>query len=82
MKKKKAGKKSLRSKVDEASIRRRHELIGIVLVAVAVLSVCGDERIKRNLEKVSTLIREAPGNSGGAEYILEYYRKKVRKCTN
>lgn len=41
MKKRKAGKKSLRSKVDEASIRRRHELIGIVLVAVAVLSVCG-----------------------------------------
>ncbi len=41
MKKRKTGKKSLRSKVDEASIRRRHELIGIVLVAVAVLSVCG-----------------------------------------
>ena len=41
MKKKKTGKKSLRSKVDEASIRRRHELIGIVLVAVAVLSACG-----------------------------------------
>ena len=41
MKKKKTGKKSLRSKVDEASIRRRHEVIGIVLVAVAVLSVCG-----------------------------------------
>ena len=41
MKKKKAGKKSLKSKIDEASIRRRHELIGIVLVAVAVLSACG-----------------------------------------
>ena len=41
LKKKKSGKKSLRSKVDEATIRRRHELIGIVLVAVAVLSVCG-----------------------------------------
>ena len=41
MKKKKTGKKSLRSKVDEATIRRRHELIGVALVAVAVLSVCG-----------------------------------------
>ncbi|MBO4852945.1 MAG: DNA translocase FtsK 4TM domain-containing protein [Schwartzia sp.] len=34
-------KKSLKSKVDEATIRRRHELIGVALVAVAVLSVCG-----------------------------------------
>ena len=34
-------KKSLRSKVDEASIRRRHELIGVAMVAMAVLSVCG-----------------------------------------
>ena len=34
-------KKSLKSKVDEAAIRRRYELIGIVLAAVAVLSLCG-----------------------------------------
>ncbi len=34
-------KKSLKSKIDEASIRRRHELIGVALVAAAVLSVCG-----------------------------------------
>ena len=31
----------MQSKIDEASLRRRHELIGIVLAAVAVLSVCG-----------------------------------------
>ena len=41
MKKKKTGKKSLRTKVDEATIRRRYELIGIALAAVAVLSLCG-----------------------------------------
>ena len=40
-KQRKRGKKSLQSKIDEASIRRRHELIGIALVAVAVLSLCG-----------------------------------------
>ncbi len=40
-KKRGSGKKSLKSKIDEASIRRRHEMIGIALVAVAVLSVCG-----------------------------------------
>ena len=41
MKKKKTGKKSLRTEVDEATIQRRYELIGIALAAVAVLSLCG-----------------------------------------
>ena len=34
-------KKSLKSRVDEATIQRRYELIGIALAAVAVLSLCG-----------------------------------------
>ena len=38
-----------------------------------VLSVLLDTDIKDNIAKVKKLIRQAPGNPGGAETIIDYY---------
>jgi len=38
-----------------------------------VLSIAGDKDMKNNLEKVRRWIKEAPGNKGGAEIIINYY---------
>ena len=38
-----------------------------------VLSVLLDTDIKDNIAKVKKMIRQAPGNSGGAEIIIDYY---------
>lgn len=38
-----------------------------------VLSVLSDIDIKDNMVKVQELIRQAPGNMGGAEIIMDYY---------
>ena len=40
-----------------------------------VLSVLSDDTIKVNLANAQNWIAQAPGNNGGAELILEYYRK-------
>ena len=39
-----------------------------------VQSVLLDADIKENIEKVQKLIRQAPGNQGGAEVIIDYYK--------
>ncbi|MBO5302047.1 MAG: hypothetical protein J6A81_07540 [Peptococcaceae bacterium] len=41
----------------------------------AVLSVLSDNTIKENLANAQNWIAQAPGNKGGAELILEYYRE-------
>ena len=38
-----------------------------------VLSVLSNAEIKNNLAKVREYIRSAPGNSGGAKAIIDYY---------
>lgn len=40
-----------------------------------VLSVLMDTNMKDNISKVRELIKQAPGNKGGAEAIMEYYEK-------
>jgi MGT family glycosyltransferase len=40
-----------------------------------VLSVLMDANMKDNISKVRELIKQAPGNKGGAEAIMEYYEK-------
>jgi len=40
-----------------------------------VLSVLSDDDIKNNLQKVKNLIDNAPGNEGGAEMIISFYKK-------
>jgi len=39
-----------------------------------VWNVMEDESINENMKKVQEMLTEAPGNKGGAEYIMEYYR--------
>ncbi len=39
-----------------------------------VFDVLDDATIKENIKNVQELIKQAPGNTGGAEMILEYYR--------
>ena len=41
------------------------------------LSVLSNDDIKANILKVRTLIEQAPGNKGGAEMIVDYYRKSI-----
>ena len=45
------------------------------LLKETVISVLADEKIKANLDNVQNWIANAWGNQGGAELILEYYRK-------
>lgn len=40
-----------------------------------VLSVLWDTDIKDNIAKIQKMIRQAPGNQGGAEAIIDYYTK-------
>jgi len=39
----------------------------------------GDESVKKNMKKVQDLIKKAPGNKGGAEIIMDYYRSEKWK---
>ena len=41
-----------------------------------VLSVLNDNAIKSNIEKVQRLIKQAPGNAGGAKMIIDHYERK------
>lgn len=42
-----------------------------------VFSVFSDREIKENIAKVRKLIEQAPGNKGGAEMIMDYYKMAV-----
>lgn len=42
-----------------------------------VKSVLSDEEIKGNLARVQELIRQSPGNPGGAEAIIRYYHSRT-----
>lgn len=39
------------------------------------LSVLSSSEIRSNIAKIQLLIKQAPGNKGGAEMIIDYYRK-------
>ena len=60
------GMRLIYSEVDKTSVRAH------------VLSVLSSAEIKNNTEKVQELIKNAPGNVGGAELIIQYYEKSVR----
>lgn len=45
-----------------------------------VLSVLYDSSIKDNIVQVQKLIKEAPGNKGGADMIIKYYEIFIRRC--
>ena len=40
-----------------------------------VMEVLNNEVMKDNLENLFNLIEKAPGNTGGAQMILDYYNK-------
>lgn len=45
----------------------------------AVLSVLSDNNTKNNIAAIQKLINEAPGNKGGAEIIIDYYKNCTQK---
>jgi len=45
-----------------------------------VFSVLADTDIKDNIIKIQKLIRQAPGNPGGAEVIIDYYENMKRQA--
>ena len=59
-----AGKKMDYSSVDKDSLQD------------TVLSVLNDNDIRSNLMNMQKLIRNAPGNKGGAEMILRFYQNQ------
>lgn len=46
------------------------------LLRTTVLSMIENQEIKNNLEKVQEMINDAPGNRGGADMIINYWRNK------
>ncbi len=56
--------------------RLDYSTININTLKETVLSVASDNDIKTNLTKVQNLIKEAPGNKGGAEMIIRYYTEQ------
>lgn len=47
-----------------------------------VLSVLSDKEMKDKLSEVQEYIRNAPGNSGGAKEIIDYYKGSLPSVTN
>ena len=45
------------------------------IIKEMVFSIAQDENIKSNMKKVQQMIKEAPGNAGGAEMIIQEWRK-------
>ena len=45
------------------------------VLKTTVFSVFTDNKIKYNIEKVQRLIKDSPGNKGGAEIIIDYCQK-------
>ena len=43
-----------------------------------VFSVLSDADIKKNIAAVQELIKNSPGNAGGAEIIIDYYNRSNR----
>ena len=56
-----------------------YKLINKNTLKNVVLSVIEDKNIKNNLEKVRKWIEKAPGNKGGAEMIVDYYKNFYRE---
>ena len=50
-----------------------YSLIKAHTLRESVLSILADTTIKNNLDKIQEAIKNAPGNKGGAEMILNYY---------
>ena len=42
-----------------------------------VLSVLRDDNITKNMVEVQRWIKQSPGNKGGAEFIIDYYKKWI-----
>lgn len=42
-----------------------------------VYSILSDSEIKKNVERIQELINAAPGNKGGAEIIINYYKEYI-----
>ena len=43
-----------------------------------VMTILSDEEIACNMDKVQDMIKAAPGNKGGAEMLIEYYKEIAR----
>ncbi len=56
------------------------DLADKVSLKSAVLSVLEDDNFKNNIGKVQEAIGQAPGNKGGAEFIMEYYKNYRKGC--
>lgn len=63
--------------VERLGVGKRLEYSGVNKDSIKeyVLSVLSDTDIRENIAKVQEWIRQAPGNAGGAEEIIDYYEK-------
>lgn len=63
--------------IEKLGVGKRMEYTQVNRAALRemVLSVLSDDDIKNNLQKVKNLIDNAPGNEGGAEMIIDFYKE-------
>ena len=57
----------------------KYSEVNVNLLKQTVLSVLNDSEMKTNLANVRRLIADAPGNKGGAEFVIRYYKDWVNK---
>ena len=55
-----------------------HTSLNKDILKTTVFSVLGSQDIRNNLKTVQQWIECAPGNRGGAEFVIDYYRKATR----
>lgn len=58
--------------------RLNYPTINSNVLKTAVFSVLTDPDIKRNIETVQQRITSAPGNRGGAKFVIDYYQKFIQ----
>ena len=64
--------------IEKLGVGKRLEYLDVNMKTLKeyVLSVLFDKEFKENIVKVQELIKQSPGNKGGAELIIQYYKEK------
>lgn len=66
--------------VEKLGVGKRMEYTSVNTntLKATVLSILGDKNVKCNLDKVQKMVKEAPGNKGGAKSIMSYYENRLK----
>ena len=67
-------------RIEELGLGKKLEyrLVSVDVLKNTVLSVLSDSYIMYNISKMQRLIKESPGNQGGASMIADYYKSSIK----